>query len=93
FGEVDGGLGSEPIDIKSLRAQALADAAPAAAEETSETAADAPIEALPSPRVPHQAAVALAEWERVSAKPEDEIVIGSIGELGPWGSGRTRAEA
>ena len=43
--------------------------------------------------MPHQAAVDLAEWERVSAKPEDEIVIVSIGELGPWGSGRTRAEA
>ena len=91
--DLTGGLGSEPIDIKALRAQALADAAPDAAEETSETEADAPIKALPSPRVPHQAAVDLAEWERVSAKPEDEIVIVSIGELGPWGSGRTRAEA
>ena len=91
--DLTGGLGSEPIDIKALRAQALADAAPDAAEETSETEADAPIKALPSPRVPHQAAVDLAEWERVSAKPADEIVIVSIGELGPWGSGRTRAEA
>lgn len=43
--------------------------------------------------MPHQAAVDLVEWEGVSAKPEDEIVIVSIGEVGPWGSGRTRAEA
>ena len=35
--DLTGGLGSEPIDIKALRAQALADAAPDAAEETSET--------------------------------------------------------
>jgi len=43
--------------------------------------------------VPHQAPVDLADWQGVTARPEDEIVIVSIGELGPWGSGRTRAEA
>ncbi|NBH70402.1 beta-ketoacyl synthase N-terminal-like domain-containing protein, partial [Bifidobacterium pseudolongum] len=51
------------------------------------------IKALPSPHVPRQARVDLAEWQGVTARPEDQIVIVSVGELGPWGSGRTRAEA
>ena len=51
------------------------------------------IKALPTPHVPHQPAVDLAEWTNVTARPEDEVVIVSIGELGPWGSGRTRFEA
>ncbi|WP_024541037.1 type I polyketide synthase [Bifidobacterium choerinum] len=90
--DLTGGLGAEPIDIRALRAEALADAALDEAEADAD--ADAmQVKALPSPHVPKQAAVNLAEWERVSARPEDEIVIVSIGELGPWGSGRTRAEA
>ncbi|WP_231129315.1 type I polyketide synthase [Bifidobacterium choloepi] len=55
--------------------------------------ADVAIKALPTPHVPAQAAVNLDEWTGVTARPEDEIVIVSIGELGPWGSGRTRFEA
>ena len=51
------------------------------------------IKALPSPRAPRQAKVDLKDWQHVTARPEDEIVIVSIGELGPWGSGRTRFEA
>jgi fatty acid synthase len=51
------------------------------------------LKALPTPHIRHQAPVDLADWQGVSAKPEDEIVIVSIGELGPWGSGRTRFEA
>ncbi|EEP20265.1 Beta-ketoacyl synthase, C-terminal domain protein, partial [Bifidobacterium angulatum DSM 20098 = JCM 7096] len=94
--DLAGGLGSEPIDIKALRAEAMADAA-AAADET--TVADeakrsgATIKALPTPHVPQQAPVDLADWKNVTARPEDEIVIVSVGELGPWGSGRTRFEA
>ena len=94
--DLTGGLGSEPIDIKALRAEAMADAA-AAADET--TVADeakrsgATIKALPTPHVPQQAPVDLANWKNVTARPEDEIVIVSVGELGPWGSGRTRFEA
>ncbi|PAU70210.1 ACP S-malonyltransferase, partial [Bifidobacterium italicum] len=91
--DLTGGLGAEPIDIKALRAEALADAALDMAEAEADAADDVQVKALPSPHVPKQAAVDLADWERVSARPEDEIVIVSIGELGPWGSGRTRAEA
>ena len=51
------------------------------------------IKALPTPHIAHQAEVDLADWRHVTARPEDQIVIVSVGELGPWGSGRTRAEA
>ena len=99
--DLTGGLGNEPIDIKALRAEAMEDAAQAEAANAknaiasneSDTAAKTLIKALPSPRAPRQAKVDLADWQNVSARPEDEIVIVSVGELGPWGSGRTRFEA
>ncbi|MBW3082801.1 type I polyketide synthase [Bifidobacterium phasiani] len=96
--DLTGGLGSEPIDIKALRAEAMADAAAKAAREGDAADAEpaakgAAIKALPTPHVPHQAEVDLDDWKGVTARPEDEIVIVSIGELGPWGSGRTRFEA
>ncbi|PJM74581.1 type I polyketide synthase [Bifidobacterium simiarum] len=106
--DLTGGLGGQPLDIKALRAEAARDAeAKAAAEaETEQAAAGAAksateggraatqtIKALPTPHVPHQAPVDLDDWKTVTARPEDEIVIVSVGELGPWGSGRTRFEA
>ncbi|MDO5688356.1 MAG: DUF1729 domain-containing protein [Pseudoscardovia radai] len=98
--DLTGGLGSEPLDIRALRAEAEADAAAkAAAAQSSDSpvqAAAAPqtrIKALPTPRVPRQPVADLAEWSGVTARPEDEVVIVSIGELGPWGFGRTRFEA
>lgn len=105
--DLTGGLGSEPIDIKALRAEAEADAAKAAPSDEGAVTANAVTEgekrehsaegsvlkALPTPIITKQAAVNLDDWQNVTAKPEDEIVIVSIGELGPWGSGRTRAEA
>ena len=99
--DLTGGLGNEPIDIKALRAEAMEDAAQAEAANAknaiagneSDAAAKTLIKALPSPRAPRQAKVDLADWQNVTARPEDEIVIVSVGELGPWGSGRTRFEA
>ena len=99
--DLTGGLGNEPIDIKALRAEAMEDAVQAEAAnaknaiagDESDTAAKALIKALPSPRAPRQAKVDLVDWQNVTARPEDEIVIVSVGELGPWGSGRTRFEA
>lgn len=92
--DLTGGLGGAPIDIRALRAEAMADAAlDEAAAEDAVAEARASIKALPSPHVPRQARVDLAEWQGVTARPEDQIVIVSVGELGPWGSGRTRAEA
>ena len=98
--DLTGGLGAEPIDIRALRAEAMADAEAKAAEQIGSQDADGStpegamlIKALPSPRAPRQAAVDLKDWQNVTARPEDEIVIVSVGELGPWGSGRTRFEA
>ena len=106
--DLTGGLGSEPIDIKALRAEAMADAEAAessasaplaegssrgAGEGSGAAVAPATIKALPTPIIAKQAPVDLADWQGVTARLEDEIVIVSIGELGPWGSGRTRAEA
>ncbi len=92
--DLTGGLGGAPIDIRALRAEAMADAAlDEAAAEDAVAKARASIKALPSPHVPRQARVDLAEWQGVTARPEDQILIGSVGELGPGGSGRTRAEA
>ncbi|MCH3975946.1 MAG: DUF1729 domain-containing protein [Bifidobacterium tibiigranuli] len=101
--DLTGGLGSTPIDIKALRSEAETDAlkeSSVAAEitqngqnENKNGSASATLKALPTPHIRHQAPVDLADWQGVSAKPEDEIVIVSVGELGPWGSGRTRFEA
>ncbi|KFI47447.1 fatty acid synthase, partial [Bifidobacterium biavatii DSM 23969] len=71
--------------------QSAAQTAPSA--EGAENPSGATLKALPTPNVPAQPAVDLADWAHVTARPEDEVVIVSIGELGPWGSGRTRAEA
>ena len=99
--DLTGGLGSEPIDIKALRAEAMADAEKEASsekvaiegEKPEGGAAGSTLKALPTPIVTKQASVDLADWQNVTARPEDEIVIVSVGELGPWGSGRTRTQA
>ncbi len=59
--DLTGGLGSEPIDIKALRAEAMEDAAKAAAAEAGDedkqgdcAAAATLIKALPSPRAPRR---------------------------------------
>ena len=99
--DLTGGLGSEPIDIKALRAEAMADAEKEASSEKAAIGGEKPeggaagstLKALPTPIVTKQAPVDLADWQNVTARPEDEIVIVSVGELGPWGSGRTRTQA
>lgn len=65
----------------------------AIAGNESDTAAETLLKALPSPRLRVRPRSDLADWQNVSARPEDEIVIVSVGELGPWGPGRTRFEA
>lgn len=108
--DLTGGLGDKPIDIKALRAEAMADAeSELEKHEDGQAAADSEVEsvdsdhaqvkgvalikALPTPRIPRQVSADLTQWSSVTARPEDEIVIVSVGELGPWGSGRTRFEA
>lgn len=99
--DLTGGLGKDPLDLNALRAEALEDQKRAEAAEAAEEAAESSVKstakstnkALPTPYVPTQPRVNLADWKNVTARPEDEIVIVSVGELGPWGSGRTRFEA
>lgn len=99
--DLTGGLGKEPLDLNALRAEALEDQKRAEAAEAAEEAAESSVKstakstnkALPTPYVPTQPRVNLADWKNVTERPEDEIVIVSVGELGPWGSGRTRFEA
>ncbi|MBW3078535.1 type I polyketide synthase [Bifidobacterium simiiventris] len=81
---------SSSVSVSTLP-QSAAQTAPSA--EGAENPAGMTLKALPTPNVPAQPAVDLADWSTVTARPEDEVVIVSIGELGPWGSGRTRAEA
>lgn len=53
----------------------------------------ATIKALPAPAAPHQVGAESADWSGVTARPEDMVVIVGIGEVGPWGTARTRLEA
>ncbi|MBW3092621.1 DUF1729 domain-containing protein [Bifidobacterium sp. 82T10] len=86
-------------DAAQKQAVASAPSAEGAVSETGwgsvtpDTSKKSVLKALPTPIVAEQAPVDLNDWTNVTARPEDEIVIVSIGELGPWGSGRTRAEA
>lgn len=100
--EVDltGGMGSVSLDMSELRQEATRRAKEEAASDPSSTDASSVtsadhtlIKALPTLHIPQQASVNLSDWTAVTARPEDEIVIVSIGEMGPWGSGRTRHDA
>ena len=99
--DLTGGLGNAPIDIKVLRAEAMADAEKAAASaqqsDDDSTSAKTAASGLSIKRCPartcrsrRRSTCRLAER---TAKPETRSSSVSIGELGPWGSGRTRFEA
>lgn len=80
--DLTGGLGD--ISLTELRDEAELPAS----EEL--TANEATLLALPSPvraSQPH------APWGEVSTSLEDMVVMVSVGEISPWGSGRTRFEA
>ena len=101
--DLTGGLGSEPLDLNELKAQALQENSRKQANQNAANDASNDSEvksevkslnkALPSPNIPTQARVNLEDWKNVTAKPKDQIVIVSVGEIGPWGSGRTRFSA
>lgn len=76
------------IDLKALAKAAQADAEQA--DSPSEKAADVGIPALPHPaRAPQDAPVA---WPKIGVQPQDLVVIVGAGEVGPYGSARTRFE-
>ncbi|MDL9944630.1 DUF1729 domain-containing protein [Gordonia sp. ABSL11-1] len=81
-----GGL-DPSIDLKAL-AGAAADAASSEAEDAEESAPT--VAALPAPA---RAATGMTpQWPSIDARPEDLVVIVGAGELGPYGSSRTRLE-
>ncbi|MFC0266248.1 type I polyketide synthase [Alloscardovia macacae] len=97
--DLTGGLGAQKLDLSGLRAEAQRRVAEEGAGGVERPAqkSDAPaaleLKALPTPHVPAQPAVHAADWQNVTARPEDEVVIVNIGELGTWGFGRTRLQA
>ena len=81
-----GGL-DPSIDLKALAAEAATEADSAGDEAVEEVAT---VAALPAPA---RAPKALTpEWPQLDARPEDLVVIVGAGELGPYGSSRTRFE-
>ncbi len=82
-----GGLDPATIDLKALAAVA----AEAASDDEAAQADDvATVAALPAPaRAPQGMR---PEWTPIDARPEDLVVIVGAGELGPYGSARTRFE-
>ncbi len=82
-----GGLDAS-TDLKALAATAAA--AAEKAEVDAETPEQATVAALPAPaRAPR---ALRPQWPSISARPEDLVVIVGAGELGPYGSARTRFE-
>jgi fatty acid synthase len=89
--DLTGGLG-DSLDLAALQRQAAVDQT-AATKEPSDTVDITFIDALPTPRANILPTADLDEWGEVSAQLEDMCVIVGVGEVGPWGSGRTRFEA
>ncbi|TCJ29406.1 type I polyketide synthase [Nocardioides jejuensis] len=87
--QVDLAAGLDGIDLKAIAAEAQRATGATDDREGAETVAT--IDALPaSPaQLPSYAAPEVAD---VPAAPEDLVVIVGAGELGPWGSARTRHE-
>ena len=83
-GDFTGGLGDAPIDLKGI-AESLERPT---VETTDEIATIAALPAPPS-RLDR---VDTPAWGDVPSKPEDLVVVVGAGELGPYGSSRTRFE-
>lgn len=82
--DLTGGLGDSPIDLAALATEVEPE--PVARDDEPATLA-----ALPHPPT-RTSAGAAPNWAPVTARPEDLVVIVGAGELGPWGSARTRFE-
>ncbi|MEU6830496.1 fatty acid synthase subunit beta domain-containing protein [Nocardia beijingensis] len=84
--DLTGGLARAKLDLPALAKQA-------AEQAEAETDADEgrTIAALPAPPTV-TSALPVPEWGEVTADPADMVVIVGAGELGPYGSARTRFE-
>lgn len=85
--DLTGGLSDVDVDLPALAKQAQ-DANDAADEQDENDTAT--IAALPA--APRLDATPTPEWSQVTADPADLVVIVGAGELGPYGSSRTRFE-
>ena len=81
--DLTGGLNK--VDLKALEASLP--------EASAQEAGTPSIKALPNPESVAQIGADTADWSGVSARPEDLVVMVGVGEVGPWGSSRTRLEA
>ncbi|ONM47303.1 type I polyketide synthase [Nocardia donostiensis] len=86
--DLTGGLAGAKLDLVALSRQAQEDAANTE-QADEQAAAGAMIPALPAPPT-LTSALPIPEWGDVSADPADMVVIVGAGELGPYGSARTR---
>ncbi|MEV6324603.1 fatty acid synthase subunit beta domain-containing protein [Nocardia sp. NPDC051787] len=84
--DLTGGLARAKLDLPALAKQAAELAEPEAAADAEKT-----IAALPAPPT-MSSALPVPEWGEVTADPADMVVIVGAGELGPYGSARTRFE-
>ncbi|GGK65020.1 polyketide synthase [Nocardia camponoti] len=83
--DLTGGLARAKLDLPALAKQAQADIETPASDDANT------IDALPAPPT-MTSALPTPEWGDVTADPRDMVVIVGAGELGPWGSSRTRFE-
>ncbi|MFR9751675.1 fatty acid synthase subunit beta domain-containing protein [Nocardia sp. 004] len=84
--DLTGGLAGAKLDLPALAEQAAAAAEPESAADPEKT-----IAALPAPPA-MTSARPVPEWGEVTADLTDMVVIVGAGELGPYGSARTRFE-
>jgi fatty acid synthase len=86
--DLTGGLAAAQLDLAQLAKDQRAAAAAAPAEPKEEATQTIP--ALPSP--PSAPSATEIDWPQLGLNPADLVVIVGAGEVGPWGSSRTRFE-
>lgn len=86
-----GGLAKAKLDLPALSKQAAEQVAAAEADADTAISAGATIAALPAPPMA-SSVLPVPEWGKVTADPAELVVIVGTGELGPYGSSRTRFE-
>ena len=82
--DLTGGLADIDVDLKALAAEVEL--------PVEETVEQAPAVAALAPSPAQLPTTEAPEWGDVTARPEDMVVIVGAGELGPYGSARTRFE-
>ncbi len=89
--DLTGGLAEAQLDLPELAKQAQEAAAAATADDAATADTAARIAALPAPPT-LSSALPVPEWGEVTTDLTDMVVIVGAGELGPYGSARTRFE-